>query len=212
MSGKDDKDSAGRKQPSKYLRKKRATNAAKHRWKQKWQLEPGLPRSWSERCYANKLRHLAAAKKGGATTGGRIKEQQRLFWDFYHGNCKARLHGPFAAVVETFERIEAAYHQRYGHNSPKWLAWDGFFARMLYSFVFAPCWKRKTEDLEREMWELYGEFMDADDSVLWGDGERSGLLSTLLAYDDALAAKQRRVDQSRRKNLSPATSKNDKNT
>lgn len=211
MSSNASRDSAGRKQPSLYRRNKRAKTAANHRWKHKQQLIPGIVRPWSERSYANKLRHLAAAKRGGATTGGQIKEQQRLFWDFYHGNCKSRLRGPFTAVVETFERIEAAYDQRYGHNGTKGLAWDGFFARMLYSFVFAPCWKRKPEDLEREMWELYGKFMEADDSVLWGDGERSGLLSTLLAYDDALAAKQRRIDQWRRKNLSVETSKNNKN-
>lgn len=206
MSRKDDNDSAGRRQPSSYLRKKRATNAAKHRWKEKYQLEPGAPRSWSERSYANKLKHLAAARKGGAKTGGQIKEQQRLFWRFYHGNCKEQLQGPFTVVVETFERIEAAYVQRYGHNGAKWLAWDGFFARLLHSFVFSPCWTKKPEDLERDMWELYEAFMDADDQALWEDG----LLSTLLSYEDALEEKRLRIEQWRAKNSRSQTSRNKK--
>jgi hypothetical protein len=167
--------------------------------------------SWSERSYANKLRHLAAARKGGATTGSQIKEQQRLFWDFYHGNRKEQLHGPFTAVVETFERIEAAYIQRYGRNGPKWLAWDGFFAQMLYSFVFSPCWTKKPEDLEREMWELYEEFMEADDNALWGDGKYSGLLGTLHRYDDALEEKKIRIEQWRMRNAKATTSKDENN-
>lgn len=211
MSRKDDRDSVGRKQPSKYLRKKRAAHAAKHRWKYKQVLVPGHPRAWSERSYANKLRHLAAARKGGATTGSKIKEQQRLFWDFYHGNSKAKLHGPFRAVVESFERIEAAYNQRYGEKGSKWIAWDGFFAQMLYSFVFTPCWTRTAEDLESEMWELFETFMAADDRTLWGDRDGSGgLLKTLHDYEDRLEEKKVRLAMWRDKRSKAETSKTSK--
>jgi len=189
MSRKDDKDSAGRRQPSKYLRTKRAANAAKHRWKEKYQLVPGAPPSWSERSYANKLKHIAAAKKGGAKTGGQLKEQQRLFWLFYHGNCKAQLNGPFTAVVETFERIEADYAERY--KGSKGLNWDGFFAQMLYTFVFSACWTKSSEDLERGMWELYEKYMEADDDTLL----REGLLATLFAYDERMEEKKLRLAQ-----------------
>lgn len=193
MARKGDLDSVGRKQPSKYMRKKRAAHAARHRWKHKQVLTPGLSLPWSERSYANKLRHLAAARKGGATTGCKIREQQRMFWDFYHSNSKDKLHGPFTSVVETFERIEAAYIQRYGEKGPKWLAWDGFFAQMLYSFVFTPCWTKRPQDLEREMWEMYQEYMDADDRKLWGEDSLSGMLATLHKFDDRLKEKQERL-------------------
>jgi hypothetical protein len=199
-----DKDSAGRKQPSKYLRRKRAAKAAKHRWKHKQVLTPGYPRPWSERSYANKLRHMAAARKGGATTGGKIREQQRQFWDFYHGNSKAKLHGPFTAVVETFERIEAAYDQRYKGTGAKLIAWDGFFAEMLHSFVFAPCWTSNSEDLERQMWDLYEMFMEADDKLLWGDGRDPGLLKRLHEYDDAVERKKLRLEMWRDRMMSKA--------
>ena len=195
MSRNVEKDSAGRKQPSKYLRKKRATNAAKHRWKQKMQLIPGVVRPWSERSFANKLQHLAAARKGGNTTGHQIREQQRLFWRWYHGDCKAQLDGPFKAVVETFERIEAAFVQQYGYKSPKHLAWDGFFADMFTSYVLAACWNRTPEDIERSMWARYQEFMEADDAALW-----NGLLSALLAHDDAQEEKRIRIEAWRQKN------------
>jgi hypothetical protein len=208
MSRKDDKDSAGRRQPSKYLRTKRAANAAKHRWKEKYQLVPGVPKSWSERSYGNKLKHLAAARKGGAKTGSQIKEQQGLFWRFYHGNCKAQLQGPFTVVVETFERIEAAYVQRYGYTGPKWLAWDGFFAQMLYEFVFSPCWTKEPEVLEREMWELYQKYMEADDNALW----QGGLLSTLNSYEERLKEKKLRIAQWRAKRSNGETSKSKKTT
>ena len=131
MSRNEEKDTAGRKQPSKYLRKKRAKNAARHRWKNKHELIPGHPLPWSQRSFANTLRHLAASRKGGRTTGDQIKEQQRLFWRWYHGDCKADLRGPFKTVVETLERIEAAYNQRYGRSDQKWLEWDGFMAEVL---------------------------------------------------------------------------------
>ena len=42
MSGKDKTDALGRKMPSKYMRKKRAANAAKMRWKEKWRLRARL--------------------------------------------------------------------------------------------------------------------------------------------------------------------------
>ncbi|MBI1651167.1 hypothetical protein [Hyphomicrobium sulfonivorans] len=189
MSSKAGKDSAGRNQPSKYLRKKRASNAAKHRWKAKQTLVPGVPKTWSERSFANKLRHLAAARKGGATTGVRIREQQHLFWNFYHGNCKVKLHGPFSVVVETFERIEAEYNQRYGPKYSNWMAWDGFFAQFLYSFVFSSCWSKAPEQLEQEMWELFEKYMAADEQALWNNG----LMDRLVAYDDAQAEKKVRL-------------------
>ncbi len=197
MSGTGERDSKGRKQPSKFLRKKRAVHAAKHRWKHKQVLIPGHPRPWSERSYASKLRHLAAARKGGATTGSKIREQQRMFWDFYHGNSKAKLRGPFTIVVETFERIEAAYLQRYGERGLKSMEWEGFFAEFLYSFVFTASWTKKPEHLEGEMWELYETFMEAGEEELWGMG---GLMTRLLAYEEALEQKKRRIEMWRLKN------------
>jgi hypothetical protein len=212
MSNNKSTDSAGRKQPSKYLRKKRAANGAKHRWKHKWQLVPGFPPSWSERSFANKQRHLAAAKKGGEVTGHQIREQQRLFWRWYHGDCKAQLRGPFKAVVETFERIEAAYVQRYGYKGPKWIAWEGFFAHVFQSYVLVAIGRTRPEDVERDMWALYQQFMDADDAELYGDGRRPGLLKALHDFDDALEAKRVRLGLWRSKNSDPMTSKSDKNT
>ena len=207
MSCKDKKDSAGRKQPSKYLRKKRAANAAKHRWKEKWQLVPGAPAPWSERSCANKQRHLAAARKGGATTGQMVREQQRLFWRWYHGDCKAQLRGLFKTVVETFERIEAAYVQRYGRNSPKKTAWEGFFAQMLLSYVLVARKHVMLANIEQEMWALYQEFMEADDAALFGEGRRAGLLKPLFDHDDAQEAKRVRLQLWRAKVANQMTSK-----
>lgn len=146
---------------------------------------------------------MAAARKGGATTGGQLKEQQRLFWRFYHGDCKAQLQGPFTVVVETFERIEAAYVQRYGRTGPKWLNWEGYFARFLYEFVFSACWTKRSEDLEREMWQLYEKYMAADDNELF----QKGLLESLHSYEERLQEKKIRIDMWRAKQLRARTSK-----
>ena len=200
MSGKDERDSAGRKQPSKYLRKKRAANAARHRWKQKCELVPGIPLSWSERSFANKLRHLAAAKKGGETTGSQIKEQQRVFWRWYYGDCKEQLSGPFKTVVETFERIEAAYVQRHGHNGSKWIEWGGFVADVFVTYILVACGSLKPDVVEQEMWARYEEFMEADEAALYGDGKTPGLLKALHDYDDAREAKRVRLQMWRLKN------------
>jgi hypothetical protein len=210
MNGKEKKDSVGRRQPPKHLRKKRAANAAKHRWKEKWQLVPGSPLPWSKRSVANRQRHLAASRKGGETTGRQIKEQQRLFWRWYHGDCKAQLRGPFKTVVETFERIEAAYGQRYGNDAYKEIAWDGFFAQMLVSYVFVARRRTKAE-IERGMWALYEEFMEADDAALYGDGRSGGLLKALHDYDDAQEEKRIRLQMWRAKQSTPAASKAKKN-
>jgi hypothetical protein len=201
MSRKDDRDSAGRKQPSKYKRAKRATNAAKQRWKDKRPLVPGLPLPWSERSLANKQRHLAAATKGGQVTGHQIREQQQFFWNWYYGNDKAQLRGPFKAVVETFERIEQAFNQRYrgGSESAKWIAWDGFFAEMFASYVLVACGSRKPEEIEQEMWARYHEFMEADEAVLFADG----FLTALHKYEDAKEEKKYRVEMWRAKNRKP---------
>jgi hypothetical protein len=204
MSTKNCRDSAGRKQPSKDLRKKRAVNGAKHRWKHKWQLVPGFPPSWSERSFANKLRHLVAAKKGGETTGRQIREQQRLFWRWYHGDCKAQLREPFKSVVETFERIEVAHLQRYGSRGAKPLAWDGFFAQMFKSYVLVACGGRKPADIERELWALYEKYMNADDHDL------DALLTALYEYEDALEEKSIRLGMWRERMSRQAPSKNKK--
>jgi hypothetical protein len=188
MSHKDEKDAAGRKQPSKYLRKKRATKAARHRWKHKYQLVPGLVLPWNERSLANTFRHLAACKRGGKTTGAQIKEQQRLFWRWYHGDCKAHLRGPFRAVVETLERIEAAYEQRYGQNGPKWLEWEGFMAEVFATYILSSCSRMKSRVIEQEMWERYETFMSAEGQAL------HKLLGPLYEYEDAKDDKKLRLD------------------
>ena len=177
MSGKDETDSAGRKQPSKYLRKKRAVKAAGHRWKHKWQLVPGIRLEWFERSLADELRHRAAVKKGGKTTGGQIREQQRLFWRWYYGDCKAQLRGPFKTVVETIERIEAAYVQRYGRKS-KVLPWDGFMHHAFTDYILRPCWKMKPDAIERDLWARYELFMTAEGKAL------NDLLRAMLEYED----------------------------
>src|SRR5215510_5444521 len=151
MSHEDDCDSAGRKQPSKYLRKKRASKAAQHRWKHKWQLSPGIPLHWGKRSLADQERQLTAAKKGGEATGGQIREQQDVFWRWYHGDCKEQLRGPFRTVVETLERIEAAYAQRYGWNGPRSLCWDGFMHYVFSKYVLVGCRKMRPEAIERDM-------------------------------------------------------------
>jgi hypothetical protein len=193
MSDREDRDAAGRRLPSKYRRKKRAATAARHRWKNKWQLEPGVPLHWFERSLAGELRHRAAVKKGGEATGRRVKEQQRLFWRWYYGDCKEHLSGPFQTVVETFERIEAAYVQRYGHNGPKAMAWDGFFAVVFQTYVLVSCRSMLAEVIERAMWERYQVFMEADDKALYGDGKVPGLLQPLHDHDDSLQRKHERL-------------------
>ena len=165
MRGKD-RDAIGREQPPEFVRKRRAVYAARHRWKQKWQLVPGYPLLWGERSLANKERHLAATKKGGETTGRHIKEQQRLFWRWYYGDCKEQLRGAFKAVVETFERIEGAHVQRYGRRGSKALAWDGFEADVFVSYILRSCSKLKPELIEQKMWDRYKVFMEADDKAL----------------------------------------------
>ena len=192
MRGKVRTDAIG-KQPSRYMRKKRALNAARHRWKEKRTLEPGVSLHWSQRSFANKLRHLAAVKKGGATTGGHIKEQQRLFWRWYHGDCKAQLRGPFKAVVETFERIEAAFDQRYKANPDKDDAWYGFEAVVFRRYILTSCSRMRPQAIERDMWELYETFMEADDQALYGDGQATGLLSALRVYETAKEEKELRL-------------------
>ena len=178
MSGKDERDSAGRKQPSKYLRKKRAVNAAQHRWKNKQELVPGYPLPWNQRSLANQLRHLAAAKKGGTKTGSQIKEQQRVFWRWYYGDCKAQLRGPFKTVVETLERIETAYVQRYGRDGSKWLAWDGFMHYVFTDYILRACWKMSPETIERKMWVQYELFMVSEGKTL------DELLRPMIEYED----------------------------
>ena len=168
---------------------KRAVNAARHRWKQKCQLSPGYPLSWSDRSLANKQRQLEAAKKGGQAIGRQIKEQQRLFWRWYYGDCKAQLRGPFKAVVETFERIEAAYDQRFGSGIAKEIAWQGFEHEVFSKFILRSCSKMEPETIERQMWAAYEKFMEADDRTLCGDNGRGGLLKALFDYE---AAKERR--------------------
>lgn len=171
-------DSLGRRLPSEYKRRKRALKGAQHRWGHKWQLEPGRPKPWNQLSLANKLRQLAAAKKGGETTGSLIKEQQRVFWRWYHGACKAQLRGPFRTVVETLERIEAAYLQRYGDDASKDLPWDGFMHHVFTNYVLKPCWTKDPKVIEREMWKQYARFMEADASAL------SLLLQPLFDYED----------------------------
>ena len=139
-SEKDKTDAIGRRLPSKFKRTKRARKASQHRWKHKWQLEPGNPKPWNRLSLANELRQLAAARKGGETTGGRIREQQRVFWRWYYGDCKAQLRGPFKTVVETLERIEAAYAQYYRNDPAKDLPWDGFMHHVFSAYVLRPCW------------------------------------------------------------------------
>jgi hypothetical protein len=186
MSRKDEKDTAGRKQPSKYLRTQRASNAARHRWKHKWELVPGKPLPWQRRSLANMLRHHAAAKLGGETTRREISEQQRLFWRWYHGDCKAQLRGPFKTVVETLERIEAAYVQRYGREGSKDLAWEGFMHDVFSTYILRRCGKMQPQAIERHMWGRFEIFLEADDEALHGkDGTGRGLLQPLFAYWDA---------------------------
>jgi hypothetical protein len=135
------------------------------------------------------LRQHAAAKKGGEATGAAIREQQRLFWRWYHGDCQAQLRGPFKTVVETLERIEAAYVQRYGRDSSKYLAWDGFMHDVFVTYVFKSCRKMRPEAIERHMWERFETFLEADYKTLHGnDGTGDGLLQSLFAYE---AAKER---------------------
>jgi hypothetical protein len=177
MSGDDKPDALGRRQPSKYLRRKRATKAAQHRWKHKWQLLPGIPLQWGQRSLADQERHLAAAKKGGEATGGPIREQQRVFWRWYYGDCKEQLQGPFRTVVETLERIEAAYAQRYGWKGRMSLRWDGFMHYVFSSYVLVGCRKMRPETIERDMWRRYQALMDANDKALYGEGSSPGLLS-----------------------------------
>jgi hypothetical protein len=160
-----DRDAAGRKQPSEHLRQKRAVKAARHRWKQKWQLDPGSPIPWNRRSLANELRSRAASKRGGQKIASLLAEQQSLFWRWYYGDCKAHLRGPFKTVVETFERIEAAYVQRYG-RSKKGLAWDGFMHFVFKSYILKPCWKLNPDTIEREMWAEYERFMTAEGKTL----------------------------------------------
>src|SRR5258707_8459280 len=93
-------DAIGRGLPSKYKRTKRALKASQHRWKHKLQLEPGNLKPWNHLSLANQLRHLAAARKGGETTGGGIKEQQRVFLRWCYGHFKAQLQGTFKTLVE----------------------------------------------------------------------------------------------------------------
>ncbi len=190
VRGKLKTDAIGRKQPSQYMRRKRALTAAQHRWKEKRTLEPGISLHWSQRSFANKLRHLAAVKKGGATTGGQIREQHRLFWRWYHGDCKAQLRGPFKAVIETFERIEAAFNQRYKVTQDKDVAWDGFMAVVLKWYVFTSCTRMNPRTIERDLWDLYERFMEADAYALYRDG---GLLKTLHDYEDAKEEKALRM-------------------
>jgi hypothetical protein len=56
-------------------------------------------------------------------------------------------------VVETFERIEAAYDQRYRRNDAKILEWDGFVHFVFRNYILIPCWKMNPECIEREMWD-----------------------------------------------------------
>ena len=69
-------------------------------------------------------------------------------------------------VVETFERIEAAYVQRYGRNSSKRLAWDGFTMEVFVEYVLRSCSKKSAEVIERLLWERYDQFMQADANAL----------------------------------------------
>lgn len=188
------RDLAGRKMPPKKLRSERASNAALHRWKDKWRLVPGESKPWSERSFADKLRHLEAVRKGGANTGGRIKEQQRLFWNWYHGNSKEGLQEPFKTVVETFEKLHAAYEQKYGANGgSKVLVWDGFFAEFFQTYVLGASWKKQPDELERELWTLFDKFMAANHDELYGRAGSPGLLQTLFDFEDAQDEKQARL-------------------
>lgn len=174
-------DAIGRKQPSKYRRKKRALNAARHRWKHKWTLVPGA--AWNQRSLADKMRHLAAAKKGGAVTGAQVKEQMRLFWNWDYGNCKAHLREPFKTVVETFDQIEAEHLRRYGRSSHE-LQWEGFRADVITSYVLRSCNRMKPDAIERELWDRYRQYIKA---------EGAGLYEALYAYEDARELKRLRL-------------------
>jgi hypothetical protein len=161
-----DRDAIGRKQPSKYLRQKRARTAARHRWKHKWQLLPGEPIPWNHRSFENELRSRALSKQRGQKIANLHAEQRSLFWRWYHGDCKEHLHGPFKTVVETFERTEAAYVQRYGRRSPKWEAWEGFTHYVFKTYILRACWKMDPEAIERDMWARYEQFMTAEGMAL----------------------------------------------
>jgi hypothetical protein len=147
------------------------------------QLLPGIPLQWGQRSLADQERHLAAAKKGGEATGGPIREQQRVFWRWYYGDCKEQLQGPFRTVVETLERIEAAYAQRYGWKGRMSLRWDGFMHYVFSSYVLVGCRKMRPETIERDMWRRYQALMDANDKALYGEGSSPGLLSPYLEFE-----------------------------
>ena len=132
--------------------------------------------------------------KAAKTTGRQVKEQQRLFWRWYYGDCKEQLRGPFKAVVETFERIEGAYVQRYGRRGSKALAWDGFEADVFVSYILRSCSKLSPELIELKMWDRYKVFMEADNKAL-----HEGLLKPLFDYEYALALKEERLEAYRRR-------------
>jgi hypothetical protein len=197
MSREDEKDRAGRKQPSKYRRRKRAINAAKQRWKDKRRLIPGLPLPWSERSLANKQRHLAAARKGGLATGHQIREQQRLYWNWFHGGDKTQLRGSFKAVIETLERIEKSFNQHYRgtRDGVEFIAWDGFLAEMFETYVLVACGRKNPADIEKKMWARFHEFMEADETALF----TQGFLNALHRYEDKKKEKKYRIETWRAK-------------
>lgn len=198
MSRKDERDSAGRRQPPRYLRRKRAITAAKQRWKDKRRLIPGLPLPWSERSLTNKQRHLAAARKGGQVTGHQVREQQRLYWNWFYGGDKTHLRGPFKAVIETLERVEQAFHQHYRgtRDGVEFVAWDGFLAEMFETYVLVACGRKNPADIEREMWSRFHEFMDTDEAALF----TKGFLGALHRYENAKEEKKYRIEMWRAKN------------
>ena len=134
-----------------------------------------------ERSHADKLRRLAAIEAIRAE----IKGQQDLYWRWFYGQCKERLHGPFKTVIETLERIEAAYDQRYANLPEKDAAWAGFMHYVFTTFILQLCRYKKPETIERRMWGEYQTFLEAGhEKALYGDGRNPGLLRRLHDYED----------------------------
>jgi hypothetical protein len=119
--------------------------------------------------------------------------------------------GPFKTVVDTLERIEAAYTQRYGQKGPKWLEWEGFMAEVIVTYVVSSCSRMKPAVIEREMWERYETFMEAEGAALYGDDQIPGLLKPLHDFEDAMDRKRERLAAYRSRVGSTATTSKKRN-